>query len=103
MKHTTKWLIDAYAKYTEWVAAREDNWETFAWEALIIRSLLEERFSTLDSSERTSIAEIDRRLRTCTEQLRELLPAGGDHPRDQWWWYLHESSIAQRDIAPAAR
>lgn len=104
MQHSTEWLIRVYTKYVGWIAKRQENWETFAWEALIARSLLEERESQLQSAEREQIAKVDKQLNLCRAQLSEILPAGNAYPRTHWWWYMHEDAHVRSSVrhdAPA--
>ena len=93
--------ISTYKKYVGWIAQEEENWETFAWETLIIRDYLAERWARLSTSEQAVIYATDEQLVQCHHQLSQLLPGGGEHPRAQWWWYLHEGPQVREEAQRA--
>lgn len=80
----------AYAKYVCWIDQEEENWETFAWEALIIRSDLHEYWNKLNDDQRRRISATDDLLAANYRRLQEILPGAGEHSRFEWWWFLHE-------------
>jgi trehalose/maltose hydrolase-like predicted phosphorylase len=82
--------IGIYAKYVGWIHVEEENWETFAWEALIIRSSLQEQWNELTPAQQRQVEQADEVLSQCVRQLQEILPSYGEHPRSEWWWFLHE-------------
>jgi hypothetical protein len=95
-------MIDAYAKYVGWIAIEEDNWETFAWEALIIRSELAEQWAMLSTAEAQRVERADERLAGCVGQLQDILPGAGDYPRSHWWWHLYEGPEVREQMLQAA-
>ncbi|HHY54115.1 MAG TPA: hypothetical protein GYA08_01635 [Chloroflexi bacterium] len=82
--------IAVHAKYVEWIDKEEDNWETFAWHALIVRSNLETQWNELTEMQRAQIATIDDVLAANYRRLQDILPAADEHPRTEWWWFLYE-------------
>lgn len=79
-----------YAKYVGWIHTEREDWETFAWEALIIRSNLQVQWGELAPAQRQQVEQADEQLKRCSRQLQEILPGYGEHPRSEWWWFLHE-------------
>lgn len=79
-----------YAKYVGWIDRQSDNWETFTWEALIIRSDLHERWSELTEGQRRQVQAADDLLVANYRHLQEILPGAATHSRSEWWWFLHE-------------
>ncbi len=86
---TTANLVVAYAKYVGWIDRGEDNWETFAWEALFIRDDLAERWEQLTEAERETVRSADEMLvANHTRMAESILPAPVRHPPSAWWWFL---------------
>jgi hypothetical protein len=82
--------VAAYEKYVKWIAGEEENWETFAWEALILRDDLAAAWTRLSPAEQARVTTADEQLVACYRQLGALLPGGRQHPANHWWWHLHK-------------
>lgn len=89
---TSEQEVSIYAKYVGWIHTERENWETFAWEALIVRSSLQEQWNKLTLAQQQQVEQADNLLTQCVRQLREILPGGGEHERSEWWWFLHEGA-----------
>lgn len=87
-----------YAKYVGWIEEGRENWETFALEALIIRSNLLEQWNELTPEQQAQVLHADDLLVKNHQRLEEILPGYGVHARAEWWWFLHEGPQVRQEV-----
>ena len=100
MKRTPSAMIRMYAMRVQGVAD-EYNWETDTLEALIGRSLLEDRWDELTGEQKAQVEKIDDELIRQQRRVAKLLPASGENPRSHWWWFLHEGPQVRQEAEKA--
>ena len=101
-----KWTLEQetgiYVKYVGWVNQGRENWETFAWEALIIRSALFARWGELTEAQQRQIYQADEFPAKNHRRLQEVLPGAGVHDHSEWWWFLHEGPQVRTEMFQVA-
>lgn len=88
-------MIRTYAMRVRGIAD-DYNWETDALEALVGRSVLEERWEELTNRQRAEVSEIDDGLVQQWRRVAKLLPTLDENPPSHWWWFLHEGPQVRR-------
>ena len=91
-----------YAKYVGWIEEERENWETFALEALIIRSNLQWQWHELAPEQQVQVLQADDLLVKNHQRMGEILPAYGLHQRAEWWWFLHEGPQVREEVLQVA-
>lgn len=57
---------------------------------LVTRDVLEDQWGDLTPEEQQLIESLDEIFVTRHEIVSEVLPTQAEHPRERWWWFLHE-------------
>ncbi|MCC7450291.1 MAG: hypothetical protein IT324_22930 [Anaerolineae bacterium] len=89
-------MIRTYAMRVRGIAD-DYNWETDALEALVGRSVLEERWEELTNRQRAEVSEIDDGLVQQWRRVAKLLPTLDKNPPSHWWWFLHEGPQVRQE------
>jgi hypothetical protein len=93
--------VEQYGIYVTEGIPDDDNVDTDALLALMLRDSLEHRWSELSPAQHQQVQQFDRQLVAQHERVAVALPHPTKSADGQWWWRLHEGPhVAPQALRP---